>query len=120
MQPLFTQCITRGSLQGTDQSFLEKLHHQLAKHPHFIKGGDKRQWAVQFGVHHYAGPVTYHVKGFLDKNKDVQQEMFFDFLEQSTLPFCRQICTYRVRMGREVKGWRGREGGEGMKREGGR
>ena len=83
-------------LQGTDQSYLEKLHHELGRHPSFVKGEDKRLWSVEFGIRHYAGPVTYIVKKFLEKNKDVQQDMFFDFLEKSSCEFAREITKFRV------------------------
>jgi hypothetical protein len=81
--------------RGTDQSYLEKLHHELGRHPYFVKGADKRQWTIEFGVLHYAGPVVYKVNRFLQKNKDVQQDMFFDFLEIASNPFCREIAKYR-------------------------
>ena len=51
---------------------------------------------MEFTVRHYAGPVTYTVRGFLDKNKDVQQDMLFDYLEQSSLEFVQRMCKYRV------------------------
>ena len=35
--------------QGTDQSYLEKLHHELGRHHYFVKGADKRQWTIEFG-----------------------------------------------------------------------
>ena len=35
--------------QGTDVSYLEKLHHELSSHPNFVKGSDKRLWSVEFG-----------------------------------------------------------------------
>ena len=84
------------SLQGTDQSYLEKLHHELGRHSHFVKGGDKRLWSVEFGIRHYAGPVTYVVKNFLEKNKDVQQDLFFDYLEKSSCKFAREVTKFRV------------------------
>lgn len=82
--------------QATDQTLVEKLHHELSRHKDFIKGTDKRLWAVQFGIRHYAGTVTYSVKNFLEKNKDVQQELFFDYLEKSSCEFAKSITKYRV------------------------
>ncbi len=68
----------------------------MGAHGNFVKGADKRLWSAQFGITHYAGPVTYRVEGFLEKNKDVQQEMFFDYLESSSSPFTREITRFRV------------------------
>ena len=70
----------------------------MGAHSYFVKGDDKRRWGVEFTIRHYAGPVTYTVKGFLDKNKDVQQDMLFDFLEQSSSEFVQKICKFRVSM----------------------
>lgn len=70
----------------------------MGKHRDYIKGADKRLWSVEFGIRHYAGPVTYTVRNFLEKNKDVQQELFFDYLEHSTCEYVKNLTNYRVRV----------------------
>ncbi len=56
------------------------------------------------------------MRGFLDKNKDVQQEQLFDFLEQSTRPFSREISKFRVQRREEGGREGGREGGTDTKK----
>ena len=38
----------------------------------------------------------YTVKDFLEKNKDHQQDMLFDFMENSSISFVKDITRYRV------------------------
>lgn len=83
-------------MQGSDESFVQKLHHEVGSHKNFVKGSDKRSWSKQFGVCHYAGNVTYLVQNFLEKNKDVQQDLFFDFLETSSCAFAKEVTKFRV------------------------
>lgn len=69
------ECLRPG--EPTDLTFLAKLSSNLASHPHYLSH-EKAPIQVQkimgrdeFRLVHYAGDVTYHVTGFLDKNNDL-------------------------------------------------
>ena len=38
----------------------------------------------------------YTVKDFLEKNRDHQQDMLFDFMEASSIPFVKELTRFRV------------------------
>ena len=38
----------------------------------------------------------YTVKDFLEKNRDHQQDMLFDFMEESSIPFVKDLTRFRV------------------------
>ncbi|EDQ90831.1 uncharacterized protein MONBRDRAFT_15843, partial [Monosiga brevicollis MX1] len=73
--------------KGSDQSYLEKQHAALADHPHYIKGENKARWDKEFGIRHFAGAVVYAIDGFLDKNRDTQQDALFNLLIDSSDAF---------------------------------
>lgn len=69
------ECLRPG--EPTDLSFLEKLNVNLNNHPHYISHmkadlqTQKIMGRDEFRLVHYAGDVTYNVRGFLEKNNDL-------------------------------------------------
>ena len=82
-------------MQGSDKAYLTNIHGEFESHPDYVKGEDRRKWDKEFGIRHYAGSVLYNVTGFVDKNKDAQQDVFFDALLNSKSNFVQEICEFR-------------------------
>ncbi|KJE90233.1 myosin-X [Capsaspora owczarzaki ATCC 30864] len=81
--------------KGSDATYLEKQNKALSSNEWYHMSADKREHGDRFGVKHYAGTVIYMVNGFLDKNKDVQQDMLFGLMGQSGDDFVKGLCKYR-------------------------
>ncbi|KAJ3661535.1 hypothetical protein Zmor_005928 [Zophobas morio] len=69
------ECLRPGD--STDMTMLTKLDKNLSYHNHFVshKKADVKLQKImgrdEFRLIHYAGAVTYNVKGFLEKNNDL-------------------------------------------------
>ncbi|XP_043863729.1 myosin-I heavy chain isoform X3 [Drosophila mojavensis] len=73
--------------KGSDSAYLNNLHAEFEYNPMYIKGLDRRHWETEFGIRHYAGKVIYSVEGFVDKNRDMQQDVLFDYMSRSEHTF---------------------------------
>ncbi|KAF4519964.1 hypothetical protein B566_EDAN005464, partial [Ephemera danica] len=85
--------------KGSDLAYLTNLHGEFESHPQYLKGEDRRRWETEFSIQHYAGAVTYCVKGFVDKNRDVQQDVLFDFMSRSSNSFIQELTMYQDLLG---------------------
>ncbi|PKU38222.1 unconventional myosin-xv-like [Limosa lapponica baueri] len=74
--------------QATDHTFLQKCHYHHGDSPWYVK--PKLPLPV-FTVKHYAGPVTYQVHKFLNKNRDQLRPEVLDIFSQSHLKVVSHI-----------------------------
>ncbi|OCT74399.1 unconventional myosin-X [Xenopus laevis] len=70
--------------QATDNTLLEKLHNQHANNHFYVK---PRVAVHNFGVKHYAGEVSYDVRGTLEKNRDTFRDDLLNLLRESRLDY---------------------------------
>ncbi|XP_064595408.1 unconventional myosin-Ib-like isoform X2 [Liolophura sinensis] len=69
------ECLRPGKV--TDSTFLNKLNQTCCNHLHFESRGCRKNQSDRslphdaFRLRHYAGNVTYHVTGFVEKNNDL-------------------------------------------------
>ncbi|KAM4889972.1 myosin XVB [Sylvia borin] len=96
--------------QATDHTFLQKCHYHHGNSPWYTK---PKLPLPEFTVQHYAGPVTYQVHKFLNKNRDQLRPEVLDIFSQSRLKvvshiFLRAKAAYgqRRQMGGRGKGLR--------------
>uniref|UniRef100_A0A8C9KSR8 Myosin motor domain-containing protein n=1 Tax=Serinus canaria TaxID=9135 RepID=A0A8C9KSR8_SERCA len=74
--------IRKSLLQATDHTFLQKCHYHHGNSPWYSK---PKLPLPEFTVQHYAGPVTYQVHKFLNKNRDQLRPEVLDIFSQSRL-----------------------------------
>ncbi|NWT54084.1 MYO15 protein, partial [Erythrocercus mccallii] len=74
--------------QATDHTFLQKCHYHHGNSPWYTK---PKLPLPEFTVQHYAGPVTYQVHKFLNKNRDQLRPEVLDIFSQSRLKVISHI-----------------------------
>lgn len=88
------ECLRPGEV--SDKTFLAKLNQNVIKHAHF----DSKEKSYKtdhsltedvFRLQHYAGPVTYNVEGFLDKNTDLLSKNVLHTLNDSSKHQIRSV-----------------------------
>ncbi|XP_037828128.1 unconventional myosin-VIIa-like, partial [Lucilia sericata] len=81
--------------KGSDTAYLNNMHAEFEYNPYYFKGVDRRHWETEFGIKHYAGCVIYTAEGFVDKNRDVQQDVLFDYMSRSHNTFVKELSSYQ-------------------------
>ncbi|KAL6458208.1 hypothetical protein MHYP_G00334380 [Metynnis hypsauchen] len=75
--------------KGTDITLLNKLNQMHGKSNIYIP--PKNSYDAVFGIHHFAGPVYYDSKGFLEKNRDALSLDLIQLVETSTNKLLKNI-----------------------------
>ncbi|VDL70133.1 unnamed protein product [Nippostrongylus brasiliensis] len=75
--------------KGTDQSMLCKLHTNHSSANFYLRPKSDLQRA--FGVRHFAGPVYYNTKGFLEKNRDAFSADLHSLVQSSRMHLLLRI-----------------------------
>ncbi|KAL3925748.1 MAG: hypothetical protein SGILL_000198 [Bacillariaceae sp.] len=81
------QCRAPGT---SDRSFALDVYNKSKNHVRF-SANRKQTAALQFCVHHYAGPVEYSTDGFVEKNRDELPKEATDLLRNSLNPFVQLL-----------------------------
>uniref|UniRef100_A0A2P2I3E2 Myosin-IB-like n=1 Tax=Hirondellea gigas TaxID=1518452 RepID=A0A2P2I3E2_9CRUS len=91
------ECLRPGD--ATDLTLLAKLNAQLGKHDHFssyetVDINDKQKKTFgneEFRLRHYAGEVSYNIRGFLDKNNDLLYRDLKQTMTESGNPILAKV-----------------------------
>jgi myosin-5 len=81
------QCRAPGT---SDRSLALDVYNKCKSHARF-SANRKQTAALQFCVHHYAGPVEYSTDGFVEKNRDELPKEATELLQNSLNPFVRLL-----------------------------
>ncbi|KAI3383021.1 hypothetical protein SNEBB_002133 [Seison nebaliae] len=87
--------------KGTDDTMLEKLHTIHEKNRNYIK--PKSSADKCFGINHFAGVVTYQVKGFLEKNRDTFSTDLLALLQKSKSKFLPTLFETDLKIGADTR-----------------
>lgn len=71
--------------ERSDLQLLETLQTSCSAHPDFLSA--RHPGTHEFGIQHFAGPVYYHVEGFVVKNRESFAGSLLMCLNESTNPF---------------------------------
>ena len=74
-----------------DEELLQDLVAKFGVHASFIAHPPEQQATMQFGINHFAGPCSYDVHGFVEKDTDLLDAAFVSLLRNSTDSFISKL-----------------------------
>ncbi|TFY68562.1 hypothetical protein EVJ58_g936 [Rhodofomes roseus] len=74
-----------------DEELLQDLVSKFGVHASFIASPPEQAANMQFGINHFAGPCSYDVHGFVEKDTDILDTAFVSLLRNSTDPFISKL-----------------------------
>lgn len=80
----------RMGIRGTDKNYASRLYKEHTSNPRFAADAGN-QIKLQFVLKHYAGPVSYTVVTFCDKNKDELPKESNELFASSSMTFLRDL-----------------------------
>lgn len=89
--------------KGTDSTLLNKLHLTHVKDENYIYDQRTINASTTFCINHFAGPVCYETKGFLEKNRDTFSADLVQIISCSKNKFLNKLFVNDINMGQETR-----------------
>lgn len=89
--------------KGTDLTLLNKLHLTHERNPNYICDPRSINMNTTFCINHFAGPVCYETKGFLEKNRDTFSADLVQIISCSKNKFLNKLFVNDINMGQETR-----------------
>lgn len=89
--------------KGTDLTLLNKLHTTHQRNENYIYDPRTMNTNTNFCINHFAGPVSYETKGFLEKNRDTFSADLVQIISCSRNKFLNKLFINDINMGPETR-----------------
>ena len=89
--------------KGTDLTLLNKLHSTHERNSNYIYDPRTINMNTTFCINHFAGPVCYETKGFLEKNRDTFSADLVQIISCSKNKFLNKLFVNDINMGAETR-----------------
>lgn len=89
--------------KGTDLTLLNKLHSTHERNPNYLCDPRTININTTFCINHFAGPVCYETRGFLEKNRDTFSADLVQMISCSKNKFLNKLFVNDINMGQETR-----------------